>query len=387
MSAQQKYIAHLDLDCFFVSVERIKNPKLNGKAVIVGGSPDGRGVVASASYEARKYGVRSAMPTAQALRRCPHAIVVSGHHDEYSDYSRRLYKFMLTIAPIVERASIDEMNIDLTGCESLYNDDLPGFMCTLQHRIWQEFRLPCTIALAANKLVAKIAAGTVKPSGIIFVPHGTEREFLSSLPIGVIPGVGTKTEEVLQKKGIRIITDCQAFSKEQLEELVGSFGHYLFEAVNGRGGYTITPEQIRKSISREETFARDINDRKELEKILFSLVESVCSTLRKHRWKAKTITVKFRYADFTTFTRRQTCTPTNYDPAIFSIARELLAKAFEHPKPLRLIGIGVSNFVDDEEREISLFPTQPDGKQTVLSAIDSLRKKYGDDVIHIGRVS
>ncbi len=384
MTAQRKWIAHLDLDCFFVSVERIKNPALKGKPVIVGGSPDARGVVASASYEARKYGIRSAMPTRQALHLCPHVLVVPGAHDDYSEYSGRLYKFMLTIAPIVERASIDEMNIDFTGCESLYDNDLPRYIRILQKKILEEFQLPCTIALASNKLVAKIAAGTVKPSGIITVGHGSEREFLSSLPVGAIPGVGTKTGEILHGKGIRLISDCHPFTREQLEEMVGSFGRYLFEAVNGRGDDTVYADQARKSISREETFVRDLSDKKELEGVLFTLVESICSTLRNHRWKAKTVTVKFRYSDFTTFTRRQTCPPTNYDPAIFSIANKLLAAAFEKSMPLRLIGVGVSNFVENEETETSLFPPAPDVTQNVLRAVDKIRKKYGDDVIHIG---
>src|SRR5512135_1570616 len=158
MPSHLKYIAHLDLDCFFVSVERIKDPSLNGKPVAVGGSPQGRGVVASASYEARKFGVRSAMPTGRALSLCPQLIVVRGRHGEYSKVSDKLYHRMLEVAPIVERASIDEMYMDFTGCEGLYNNDLPGFMRTIQKMVWDEFTLPCTIALAANTTVAKIAA-------------------------------------------------------------------------------------------------------------------------------------------------------------------------------------------------------------------------------------
>jgi len=384
--AQQKFIAHLDLDCFFVSVERIKNPALGGKAVLVGGSPDGRGVVASASYEARAFGVRSAMPTRQALRLCPHAIVVSAAHGDYAEYSRRLYTFMQTIAPVVERASIDEMNIDFTGCESLYGHDLPQFMRVLQKRILEEFQLPCTIALASNKLIAKIAATTVKPSGVIFVEVGTEKLFLSPLPVGVIPGVGKKTEEVLRRRGIKVIADGQKYSREELEELLGSFGHYLFDAMAGRGDDSVHSDQSRKSISREETFARDISDPHALERILFSLVESVCATLRKHRWKTKTVSVKFRFSDFTTFTRRKTCPPTHYDPTIYSIAQELLRQEFESGKPLRLIGIGVSNFVGNDETEDSLFPTSRDAKQVVLDAVDKIRNKYGDDAIHVGGV-
>jgi DNA polymerase-4 len=174
---EKKFIAHLDLDCFFVSVERINDPSLVGKPVVVGGSASGRGVVASASYEARKFGVRSAMPTAQALRLCPNCIVVSGHHRDYSACSRRLHKRLTEIAPVVEQTSIDEMYLDFTGCEKLYGNDLPGYIKKLQAAIKKEFNLPCTIALASNKLVAKIAANTVKPEGTIFIPHSTRRGY------------------------------------------------------------------------------------------------------------------------------------------------------------------------------------------------------------------
>ncbi|MEK6565718.1 MAG: hypothetical protein AABZ41_03320 [Bacteroidota bacterium] len=172
--SKQRFIAHLDLDCFYVSVERIKNPSLNGKPVVVGGTPTGRGVVASASYEARKYGVHSAMPAGRALRLCPNLIIVQGNYGEYEDYSDRIYRRMQEFSPVVERASIDEMYMDFTGCEHLYAEDLPGLMRRLHQLVWDEFTLPCTVALSANKLVSKVAAGTAKPNGVIHVSHGSE---------------------------------------------------------------------------------------------------------------------------------------------------------------------------------------------------------------------
>jgi DNA polymerase-4 len=281
-----KYIAHLDLDCFFVSVERIKNPDLVGKPVIVGGRADERGVVASASYEARKFSIHSAMPTARAQKLCPQLIIVRGSHGEYSRISEKLYARMCELAPIVERASIDEMNMDFTGCENLYNNDLPGFMKIIQKLVLDEFRLPCTIGLASNTTVAKIAANRVKPAGVIFVPHGTEAKYLAPLDISVIPGIGKKTEEYLQGKGFQKIADIQSKSEDELLSLLGKHGAWIYHAANGRGSDVIGEEWNAKSISREETFIKDISDRKELEKIIFQLTEDVCRQLRAHGWKA-----------------------------------------------------------------------------------------------------
>ena len=213
---RKKYLAHLDLDCFFVSVERIKNSSLNGKPVAVGGTPSGRGVVASASYEARKFGVHSAMPAGQALRLCPSLILVRGSYSDYTDYSDRLYERMLEIAPVVERVSIDEMNMDFTGCEALYNNDLPGFMKTLQAMVWKEFSLPCTIGLASNKTIAKIAATSVKPAGVRFIPHGEEKQFLAPLHVDALPGIGVKTAPRLIHKGIHLVSDLQVLTPQQM---------------------------------------------------------------------------------------------------------------------------------------------------------------------------
>lgn len=380
-----KFIAHIDLDCFFVSVERIKDPSLNNKAVVVGGSGSGRGVVASASYEARKYGVRSAMPTAQALRLCPHLIVVSGHHSDYSDYSNRLYKRMSEIAPTVERASIDEMYLDFTGCEALYDNDLPAYMKKLQSLIKTEFNLPCTIGLASNKLVAKISANTVKPEGVIFIQHGTEEKFLAPLPIGVIPGVGKKTEEFLVNKGFKTVADLQAVPMRKMIDMLGAHGEWIYNASHGCGSSTMETEHVVKSISREETFEKDISDTKELEKILFKLVEDVCSTLRSKSFLAGTVTLKYRTSKFETLTRQHSIEPTNYDPDIFNAVKSLLHKLHDGKTPLRLIGIGLSNFVDEAQKESDLFPSSVK-RENMLQAIDRLRGKYGDKSITIGGV-
>ncbi|MCK5572694.1 MAG: DNA polymerase IV, partial [Bacteroidetes bacterium] len=255
MSTARKHIAHLDLDCFFVSVERTRSPELIGKPVAVGGSPQGRGVVTSASYEARAFGVHSAMPASQAIRLCPQLIFVRSNHRDYGEISERLYRRMLDLAPVVERASIDEMYLDFTGCESLYDNDLPGFMRSIQRLVREEFRLPCSIALASSKTVAKIAVGTVKPAGVCVVATGEEKQFLAPLPINVIPGVGRKTEEHLRKRGFRVVADLQSVTERRLVELLGAHGRWLHQVAHGRGSDVVSPEHMRKSIGHEQTFS------------------------------------------------------------------------------------------------------------------------------------
>ena len=381
----KKYIAHLDLDCFFVSVERIKDPSLVGKPVVVGGSPTGRGVVASASYEARKFGVHSAMPAGQALRLCPNLIVVRGTYGAYTDYSDRLYERMIEIAPIVERVSIDEMNMDFTGCEALYNNDLPGFMKTLQAMVLNEFSLPCTIGLASNKTIGKIAATSVKPAGVRFIPHGEEKRFLAPLPVDAIPGIGVKTAPRIKAKGIHLVSDLQALSLRQVTDIFGKHGEWLYSVAQGGGSETVHPDTVRKSIGREETFSHDVAEENQLEKILHGLVEDVCASLRRKRWKAKTITLKLRYSDFDTITRASTIEPTQDDAVVFDTARSMLRKAYKRKLPLRLLGVSLRNFIASDEAELSLF-SQPQARDKMLDAINKIRKKFGDDVIHVGGV-
>ena len=383
MSSTKKYIAHLDLDCFFVSVERIKNPGLNGKPVVVGGSATGRGVVASASYEARKFGIHSAMPTARAQRLCPNLIVVRGSHGEYGRISAKLFERMCQLAPIVERASIDEMNMDFTGCENLYNNDLPGFMKTIQKLVWDEFKLPCTIGLASNKTIAKIAVNQVKPAGIAFVPQGTEAAYLAPLNIGVIPGVGKKTEEYLRERGFHKVSDIQRRTEKEILDILGKHGLWIYNVAFGRGSDVIGDEWDAKSISREETFAKDIADRKELEKIIFALTEDVCRQLREHGWNTRTVTLKLRYSDFKTITRAESIESTNDDTIVAQTARSLLRTAYTRKLPIRLIGVRLTNFDEEEQMELSLFPSQKK-KQDILKVVDGIRKKFGDNIIHVG---
>lgn len=385
MIPQKKYIAHLDLDCFFVSVERIHDPSLIGKPVAVGGIGR-RGVVSSASYEARKFGVRSAMPMGQAFDLCPQLIVMRGSHAEYGKISKRLYKFMCDYAPIVQMASIDEMYMDFTGCEKLYNNDLPGLMRTLQALVKKEFQLPCTIALSSNKIVSKIATGCVKPEGCITIEHGLEKEFLAPLSINVIPGVGAKTEQELRKYDINFIRDIQKMPKEMLETILGDHGGYFYRTAFGIGSDRLEVEWKRKSISNENTFSKNVSDKNELQKHLFELTESVCYNTRRYGWKGKTIKLKLRYSDFSTITRNITLKePTNDDKVVFEAVKSIFLKAYSRKMSIRLLGVGLTQFSEANEEPLSLFPA--DEKRThVLSAVDKLRKKFGDGAIHTGSI-
>ncbi len=381
----KKFIAHLDLDCFFVSVERIFEPSLIGKPVVVGGTGR-RGVVSSASYEARAFGVRSAMPTGQAMDLCPGLIVVRGRHGEYGKLSKRLYHFLCDYAPIIQQASIDEMYMDFTGCEKLYNNDLPGLMRTIQALVKREFKLPCTIALSSNKVVSKIATGVVKPEGLIAIEHGLEKEFLAPLDINVIPGIGAKTEKELRKYDINIVRDLQRAGRETIQSILGDHGGYFYRTAMGIGSDTLDVEWKRKSISNEQTFSTNIVETQELLKYLYELTESVCYNTRRYGWKGKTVKLKLRYSDFSTITRNVTLKePTNDDKVVFEAVRALLLRGYSRRSPVRLLGVGLSQFTGAEEKPPSLFP-EDDRRSQALSAVDKLRKKFGDDAIHTGKI-
>lgn len=385
MDAHPHHIAHLDLDCFFVSVERVHDPSLNGVPAAVGGVGR-RGVITSASYEARAFGVRSAMPTGRALQLCPHLRVVRGRHGEYGRISKHLTALLGDYAPVVEQASIDEMYLDLTGCERLYNGDLPGLMRTLKAVVKKEFSLPCTVALSSNKTVSKIATGVVKPDGLAVIPHGGEREFLAPLDISVIPGVGAKTEKELRKYDFHRILDLQRSTEETLVTLLGDHGRYIFRAANGRGSDRLEADWTRKSISTEETFGGDIADTTELQRRLFELTESVCYQTRRYGWRGRTVKLKLRYADFTTITRSVTLTEaTADDKTVFDAALRLFRRAYDTRKPLRLLGVGLTQFTAAAEETLSIFGTD-EKRNSALSAVDRLKKKFGDDAIHTGTV-
>ena len=380
----ERYILHLDIDAFYASVEEILDPSLKGKPIVVGARPEQRGVVASASYAARAFGVHSAMPTAQALRLCPQAIIVSPHRKAYMGYSARMMAILSEYSPLIEPLSLEEAFLDLTGCESLWGSS-EELARQIQKRLVVQLGLSASVGLAANKLVAKIASGLEKPRGFVVVPHGREAEFLAPLPVEKLWGVGEVTARSLHEMGIFTIGQLAQLPAAQLEAKFGRRGRDLHRQARGIDDSPVVVEREEKSLSREVTFAQDIGDRRALRKTLLSLSEDVARRLRKRGLRGRTVKLKLRYADFTTLTRQVTVdSPTDLEQVIFDQAARLLDRAWDRRRKVRLIGVGVSKF-ELEERQLSLFEATAEGKVAKLrrlsQAIDQIREKYGDGAI------
>lgn len=374
----QRWILHVDLDAFFVEVERLLDPSLRGKPVIVGGSPDGRGVVASASYEARAKGVHSAMPAMRARRLCPEAIFVTGKHGDYANYSRRVHEVLLEFTPAVEMASIDEAYLDLTGSERLLGSPIDT-ADRLRARVKQVVGLPISCGLGANKLVAKIASDYAKPAGRLVVLPGSERAFLAPLPLRALPGIGPKTGEKLTGYGLKSIGDVAALGEATLSKIFGSDGATLWHRAIGEDDSPVRSDRgPQKSVSREQTFEEDVGDFERLYGTLSYLSEKVADDLRKENSAAKTITLKIRYADFKSETHARTLpTPTRDDRVIFGTAREILLAHYRRRVRLRLLGIAVSGLTG-EHWQLDLLETEKSEAQERLNAsLDKIRERYG----------
>jgi DNA polymerase-4 len=380
-----KTIFHLDMDAFFVSVERILDPSLKGKPVIVGGDPHGRGVVAACSYEARKFGLHSAMPIRNAFKLCPHGVYLHGHHKEYGRVSREVRNLLEKKLPVVQQTSIDEFYIDYTGCEKIYGHP-ENFAKILQQEIKQKLSLPCSIGIGSNKNIAKIASDFKKPEGITFVPHGKEKEFLAPLPIERIPGVGKKTFPVLRARGFRTIGDLASSSPDYLSTLLGKFGTDLWEKANGSGSDLFILEHERKSISKETTFSEDIVSKPKIEEHLFNLASKISQLLRNENWQTSTVSIKLRYSDFITITRAKTLErPTDDDKIIYQTAVDLFRQSYTRRVSIRLIGIHLSNLNHFFEQEF-LFEDGEILRKKMLRAVMKIRDKYGFSSIKIGKL-
>ena len=381
----RRTILHLDVDAFFASVEEILDPSLKGKPVIVGARPEQRGVVASASYAARAFGVHSAMPTAQALRLCPQAIVLPPRHKVYREYSARMMAILSEYSPLVEPLSMDEAFLDVTGCQVRWSSP-EELARQLQKRLEVELGLSASVGLAANKLVAKIASGLEKPRGFVVVPHGKEAEFLAPLPVGKLWGVGEVTARSLHEMGVFTIGQLAQLLAARLEARFGRRGRDLYRQARGIDDRPVVVEREEKSLSRETTFAEDIGDRQVLRKKLLSLSEDVARRLRKRGLQGRTVKLKLRYADFTTLTRQVTMeVPTDLGRVVFDQVARLLEKAWDRRRKVRLIGVGVSKFEQPEERQLSLFEEPGEGKVEKLrrlrQTVDRIREKYGPEAI------
>lgn len=377
-------IFHLDLDAFFVEVERILDPSLKGKPVIVGANPEyGRGVVSTCSYEAREYGLHSAMPIRQAYRLCPHGIYVHGSHGEYSRYSRAVKHILEKYAPMIEQAGIDEFYMDFTGCRNVYGS-LFMFASKIQKEIWDKLSLPCSIGIGSNKTIAKIGSDCMKPKGVTYIMPGMEKEFLAPMPVETIPGVGKVTLQELHSKGIYRIGDITKLSEEYFLFAFGKHGGGLWKKANGGGSEYLNPPQERKSISKERTYGKDINDRAEIESTLFKLTGQVCQLIRDKNWQAATVSIKLRYSDFITLTRAKTIKPTDDEKIIFNTAVALLRKGDTRRVSARLVGIHLTKFNEFSEQEI-LFEDKDTIRKKMLRAVTKVRDKYGYSVVQFGR--
>ncbi len=382
-------ILHLDLDAFYCAVEEQRDPALRGKAFAVGGQPDQRGVVASCSYPARAFGVRSAMPMSQAVRLCPGLIICPAHFDAYHAHSSQVMERLQDLTPYVEQISIDEAFLDVT----LLREDGAAIARRLQTRINQELALPCSLGVASNKLVAKIANNIGKdravkgapPNAITRVPPGQEAAFLDPLPVRELWGVGPKTAETLLKLGVTTIGDLARYPTSALIRRFGKHGEEMAQHARGIDERAVETESETKSVSKETTFTQDVRDGETLRRTLRTLADEVGLRLRRDGLSGTTIKIKLRWSDFTTLTRQVTLNqPTQHDNVIFEAAYDLFTRAWPKGRAVRLIGVGVSGFAGGEYQP-GLFDPPPREADTRLeNALDELRNRFGDRIVRRG---
>jgi DNA polymerase-4 len=375
------------MDAFFVAVEELLNPALRGKPVAVGGSPSGRGVVASASYEARKFGVHSAMPSSHAKKLCPHLIFVPAHYDEYANYSDALARILKRYSPEIEWVSIDEAYINLYGCERLYG---PASVVAEKIRtaIQKELHLNASIGVAQNRLMAKVASDFAKPNGLFILLPGYEENFLKTLPIRTLPGIGEKLERELQDMGIYTIGELAAMPLDLLQAVFGVNGLVLWKRAHGMDSELVGSNELSqsKSISRELTLEEDTVDEEYLSAMLHLLVEQATNELRKTHRKAKTITLKLRYTDLKRASRSATLDrATNLDEVVYNKALQLLQENWQRRVRIRLIGIHLSHF-EPETGQLELYPDVKEVRaRTLYEHMDTLRERFGFDSLQAGK--
>jgi DNA polymerase-4 len=380
MQSPQRYIAHFDLDSFFVSVEMLLDPSLLGKAVVVGGSKD-RGVVTTCSYEARKFGVRSAMPMRKAMELCPHAIIVKSSYGQYAKYSAWVTNIIAANAPLYEKASIDEFYIDLTGMDTFFNP--LEWTIRLRQTIMDETGLPISFGLATNKLVAKIATDEAKPNGYLFVTPGKEKEFLAPLPVEKLGGVGKKSHQTLLGLGIYTIGDILKYDGVLLEKALGKWGMQLIRQANGLSDSVVSPHRESKSISAENTFEENTSDLEILLAQLVGQAERVAYELRQEKKYATCVAIKFRNANFETSTRQITIPATIADSDIIKAATDLFTKLYVPGTMVRLLGVRLAGLTDTGA-QTNLFDNKTE-QHALYEAIDSVKNKFGKSLLRKAR--
>lgn len=376
MIEKERQIAHLDLDAFFVSVECLRNSKLRGKPLIVGGSGD-RGVVSSCSYEARRFGIHSAMPVKLARRLCPDILVIRGDMECYSYFSRMVTEIIQDTVPLFEKSSIDEFYIDMTGLERYFGSNL--FITGLRRKIMRESGLPVSYGLASNKLVSKVATNEIKPNGQIQIPFGTEKQFLSPLAVNKIPGIGSKTSALLCQMGVETVKLLSEIPMEMLQHLLGKPGTELWRKANGIDETPVIPYQEQKSISTEQTFQQDSIDLEFLRSTLTRMTEKIAFELRSQQKLTGCVTVKIRYSNFDTVTRQKSIAYSNADHFLIQTARDLFEVLYNRRLRVRLIGIRFTHLIaghyqiklyEDNEEMIRLY-----------QAIDSVKQRFGENLL------
>ena len=374
------------MDAFFVSVEELFDPSLKGKAVVVGGQRGERGVVAAASYEARKFGVHSAMPLRTAEKLCPHAIFVNGHPERYRECSSKVYEVLNSFSPLVEMASIDEAYLDMTGTERLHGPPLKAAH-RLHQKIKDETQLNCSIGIGTSRLIAKVSSAKAKPHGVLLVMPGQEAKFLAPLDVRDIPGVGKVTEKNLHALGIRQVGDLAKFDDAYLEEKFGKWGLALAGKARGfdAGGWFDTEvgaDTEAKSISHEHTYNEDTADAQQLEATLMRLSQMVGRRLRESGFFARTIQLKLRYKDFTTITRAHSVPiATQLDTEIFQQIKILFRKNWKKGSPVRLLGVHTSSFEEATQQGDLLEGNRRERWQQALTAADKLRDRFGESSV------
>ena len=372
MNAPKSYIAHFDLDSFFVSVELLMQPELKGKPVIVGGT-SGRGVVSTCSYEARKFGVHSAMPMATALKCCPQAVVLKGNYSQYSFYSRLVTDIIASKVPAFQKASIDEFYCDLTGMDRFF--DVSRYTRELREYIIKETGLPISCGLSSASFISKIATNEAKPNGFLEVPHGKEKAFLWPMDIDKINGVGKQTALRLKAIGLHTVKDIAQTPVEILENKLGKWGRDLWQKAQGVGSSTLETNWIQKSMSHETTFHENQTHTGFLHDRLAQLTEKNAFDLRQDNKLTGCITIKIRYSDFETISKQETIPYTSLDDELIEKAKEIFDRLYLQGRPVRLIGVRFSQLIDSG-MQMNLFNNQ-DNKLNLYKAVDDIKNRFG----------
>ena len=382
----QRRILHIDMDAFFASVEQVRDPSLEGKPLIVGGkADDSRGVVCTASYEARRYGVHSAMPLTQARRLCPHGIFMRGNFEHYQAASQQVREILDTVSPHVELASIDEAYIDVSGSQRLFGGD-DAIAAYIKSRIRRETKLPCTVAIAPNKLVAKVACGEAKPDGYLRIAAGEESAFLRPLPVRKLPGAGPRTCEALESLGVMTIGCLADLPRAVLLRAFGQMGYSFQRSARGISTSPVESGSRPKSVSRETTFDDDLLDWDTIGRMLAYLTERAAYAIREKGLETKRVTLKVRYSDFSTYTFARTLgESTCLDGEIMKALDELVPKAKARRARVRLIGVALTS-LSYNQHQLFLFGRQRTEKWArALEGVDRLRGRHGFDLIRLGK--